>query len=405
MELTDCIIGRTGSYNGRDHVLEVGNCRNFVPSAANTTLDISKQYFSFKDTETCNTFSLRLKAGIDSAKYAAIQSVIQRQFDMQERLQTSTIIRLSIPINDEYLEYPTTKRILRDKKRILESGLSLACDAVGDPVVLLVPIPSLNGIVFPSNCVELHLDNHNLKTLDDAAFPACLTVLSMNGNRISTFGQSQFPAGLTRLSLNCNDFKKLDGLKFPEGLRELYLDECHIQHTGHYEFVFPQGLSVLSLKKNKIFQNHSALAISKLLPASCTELYLDECEIGTIAGVAFPESLAVLSLKRNMISTVEGALFPESCTYLDLSFNRISSFEGAVFPTGCKAIINDQQVTIASRQQEPVTTCNNPFAHESSAGEGAVTLNIQEQEQESECCFQLNYWLPSTTRFRASLCQ
>jgi hypothetical protein len=336
-----------------------------------------------------------LRTSIASAVHAAIQSVIRKQLDTQEGPQISTIIRLSIPINNEYPdEYPKTKRILRDKKKILESGLSLAFDHDGDPVVPLAPVPSLNGIVFPANCVELHLDNHNLKTFDGAAFPPCLTVLSMNGNRLSTFEQSQVPAGLTRLSLNCNNFKTLERVKFPEGLRELYLDDCDIQSTGVYGFAFPQGLSVLSLKKNKkMFQKLSAPSISKLLPASCAELYLDECDIAAIAGVDFPRSLSVLSLKKNMISSVGETSFPTSCTHVDLSFNRISTFEGVVFPTGCKAIINDQQVT----NTLSVT------AHGAVAGGGAVTLNIQDEEQESECCFQLSEWLPSTTRCRVSL--
>ncbi len=403
LELSCCVVGNKSSHDGRDHVLELGDCRNFVPSVANTTFDIHKKYFSFKDAATCNTFTERLRASIASAGHAAIQSVMRKQLDTQEGPQNSTIIRMSIPINDEYHEYPKTKRILRDKKKILESGLSLAFDHDGEPVVPLAPLPSLKGIVFPANCVELHLDNHNLKTIDDAAFPPCLTVLSMNGNRMSTFEQSQFPAGLTRLSLNYNDFKTLEAVKFPEGLRELYLDDCGIQSTGLYGFVFPQGLSLLSLKKNKkMFQKLSALSISKLLPTGCAELYLDECDIAAIVGVDFPQSLSVLSLKKNMISSVGEALFPTSCTHLDLSFNQISTFEGVVFPTGCKAIINDQQVTNTTRQQVPDKMLS-VTAHGAVAGSGAVTLNIQLREQESECCFQLSEWLPGKTRCRVSL--
>ena len=339
--LASCVVGDArDTHDGRHHVLEIGDGSYFVPSKANTTLGLPDHFFSFKDSSLLKSTLQLLRARVEQAKSAAVQSVIQKQVGVNHAAANAKILRLSIPMDNQYNEYPKCKRISQENRN------------EGD--VLFFPIPSLAHVAFPSSCTELYLDNHSFHSFESSVFPADLTVLSLNGNAIFSLAGAKFPSSLTTLFLNHNKLSMTSA--------------------------FPSGLMVLSLKNNGI------RAIKMALPASCTELYLDENEVATIAGVAFPERLSILSLKKNKISSVEGAVLPASCTLFDVSSNRISSFEGVVFPAGCRPIISDQQLGPAV------------IGHHTAAGDGAVAANADCEEVwwNSEGMFQFSKWMPAT---------
>ena len=153
--LASCVIGDARDHDGRYHVLEIADGSYFVPSKANTTLGLSKDFFSFKDSSTLDSMLLLLQTRVGKAKSAAVQSVIQKQ-----AAENAKIIRLSIPMDTRFNDYPRNKRISRGNR----SG--------GTGEVLFFPIPSLNGVAFPATCTELYLDNHSFYSFEGAVFPA-----------------------------------------------------------------------------------------------------------------------------------------------------------------------------------------------------------------------------------------
>jgi hypothetical protein len=92
-------------------VLEIADGSYFVPSKANTTLGLSKDFFSFKDSSTLDSMPPLLQTRVGKATSAAVQSVIQKQ-----AAENAKIIRLDIPMDTRFNDYPRNKRISRENR-------------------------------------------------------------------------------------------------------------------------------------------------------------------------------------------------------------------------------------------------------------------------------------------------
>ncbi|KAG7394385.1 hypothetical protein PHYBOEH_005261 [Phytophthora boehmeriae] len=156
-------------------------------------------------------------------------------------------------------------------------------------------LKSLDGLEFPSSCLELTLDFNRLTSAKASNFPENLLKLYLRKNSIDSLSSFRFPAKLQQLYLNGNQqLTTLEGAVFPDSLQYLECSDCRI--TEIVGVTFPSSLKTMTLG--------GATVTSFIIRESDVELLqsaqlsgtvsVSECSSGTITEITSAISACVL---------------------------------------------------------------------------------------------------------------
>lgn len=166
-------------------------------------------------------------------------------------------------------------------------------------------IPSLRGVNFPPDLIELTFYNSQINHLQGVRFPPGLKILDLTHNQIESLEGVQFPSELIKLSIILNKLKSLEGVQFPPGLIELNLGQNKISSLAGVQF--PSGLRILKVDSN--------------IPMT------------SLVGVQFPPELVELDLTNNHnITSLEGVQFPSTLMRLSMHGCPLASLTGIISP-------------------------------------------------------------------------
>ena len=202
-------------------------------------------------------------------------------------------------------------------------------------------IPSLRGVNFPLDLIELTFYNSQINHLQGVRFPPGLKILDLTHNQIESLEGVHFPSELIKLSIILNKLKSLEGVQFPPGLIELNLGQNKISSLDGVEF--PHGLRILNLEMNAITSLSGVQ-----FPPELVELVIHSNKITSLGGVRFPTTIMRLSMHGCPLSSLTGIISPNKYVKQALKQQYLHLYLRDLHPetSALKAVRQSQKATI-----------------------------------------------------------